>query len=48
MEKAMWLLIIKVVVAIAAIIMALNAIYSATQATRGAVQVWATPREVKK
>jgi hypothetical protein len=48
MEKAMWLLIIRVVVAIAAIIMAINAIYNAAKATRGAAETLATPREPGK
>jgi K+ transporter len=42
-----WLLVVKVVLAIAAIIMAANAIYGASTATRGAIQTWTTPREVK-
>jgi hypothetical protein len=44
----MWLDIIKVVVAIAAIIMALNSIYGATKATRGAIDTWTAPREARK
>jgi hypothetical protein len=43
-----WLLFVKVVLAVAAIIMAANAIYGAAKATRGAIHTWTAPREVKE